>query len=152
MGDGKTKIFNWSDMPKEAQHFLGEDFWGEINRLIPRHGPSIDMYKTESEVVVVAEVPGIDSADKISIKIKGLKLIITGEIPMTYPVPQEEILQKERFIGSFTREITLPSDVDVSKSFGAQFRLGLIELRMPRLSKADEKEINIDFGQKAESE
>lgn len=145
MTDGKSKVFNWGDMPKGARDFLGEDFWGEINRMIPRPGPFIDMYKTEKDVVVVLEVPGISAPDKISIRIKGLKLLIEGEIPWTYPVDQAEMLQKERFTGSFRRELTLPGDINPVGSFEARFRLGLIELHIPRLLEEEEKEIGIDF-------
>lgn len=150
MAEGKTKIFNWSDMPKEARNYLGEDFWREINRMIPRHGPAVDMYKTDKEVVVLAEMPGIKTSERISIKIKGLKLTISGEIPWTYPVAQQEMLHKERFTGSFNREITLPDDIDTRGSYEAQLKLGLIELHIPRLTEADEKEVNIDFEQDAD--
>jgi HSP20 family protein len=104
------------------------------------------MYKTDSEVIVIVEVPGLSCTDKISIKVKGLKLIIEGEIPWTYNVGKTDMLQKERFTGSFHREITLPSDIDTRGSFEAQFKLGLVELHIPRLSDKEEKEINIDFG------
>lgn len=151
MSNGKARIFNWSDMPKDAQYYLGEDFWGEINRMIPKPGPCVDMYRTDNEVIVIVEVPGISSTDKISIRIKGFKLLIEGEIPWTYATDQADMLQKERFIGSFRREITLPNDIDTGASFEAQFRLGLVELRIPRLSDGEEKEINIDFEQDADA-
>jgi HSP20 family protein len=152
VGHSKAKVFSWADMPKEAQYYLGEDFWGEINKIIPRQGPSIDVYKTAKEVVVVIEVPGISTSENVDIKLKGLKLAVKGEIPWAYPVAREELLQNERFIGSFKREITLPDDINTQIPIEAQFKLGLVELRIPRLSKADEKEINIIFEQEAESE
>lgn len=152
MGYNKAKVFNWADMPKEAQYYLGEDFWGEINKMIPRHGPSIDVYKTGEDVVVIIEVPGISTPENVDIKLKGLKLTVKGEIPWTYPVAREELLQKERFIGSFQREVTLPDDINTQNPIEAQFKLGLVEIHIPRLSKAEEKEINIIFGKDAESE
>ena len=116
---------------------------GEINKIIPDKGLSIDVYKTAKEVVVVIEVPGISTSENVDIKLKGLKLAVKGEIPWAYPVAREELLQNERFIGSFKREITLPDDINTQIPIEAQFKLGLVELRIPRLSKADEKEINI---------
>ncbi|MGE5631617.1 MAG: Hsp20/alpha crystallin family protein [Caulobacteraceae bacterium] len=147
MTDNRAKVFDWRNMPEKAQQILGEDFWGEINKMIPRQGPFIDMYKTSKEVIVIVEMPGINTAEKISIKMKGLKLMVTGEIPWIYPVGPDELLQKERFTGGFKREITLPNDIDTNGSVAAQFKSGLVELHIPRLSSEDEKEIPIEFGQ-----
>jgi len=147
VGENKSKIFSWSDMPKEAQNYLGEDFWGEINRMIPRPGPSVDIYRTDREVVVVIEAPGLKDPSLISIKIRGFKLLIEGEIPWSYPAAKEELIQKERFLGYFRREIKLPGDIDPEGSYEAQFRLGLIELHIPRM--LEEREVKICFEEDA---
>ncbi len=146
MPDGKAKVFDWRGMPEKAQQVLGEDFWNEINRMLPKYGTPIDIYKTEDQVVVVVEVPGLASPDRISIKIKGLKLLISGEIPWTYPITKEEMLMVERFSGSFKREVTLPDDIVPGGSVEAQFRAGLLEIHIPRLTSEQEQQIPIDFG------
>lgn len=147
MTDGKAKIFEWKGMPEKAQQILGEDFWYEINKMIPKQGPPIDVYKTDEQVVVVVETPGLLSADKLTIRIKGMKLFISGEIPMTYKVEEEEILQRERFNGSFKREIQLPDDIIPDGPIEAQFKGGLVEIRIPKLAVGDEKEIQINFSE-----
>lgn len=147
MPDGKGKIFEWKGMPEKAQQILGEDFWYEINKMIPKQGPPIDIYKTDEQVVVVVETPGLMSADKLAIRIKGMKLFISGEIPTTYTVTEEEILQRERFHGSFKREILLPDDIVPDGPIEAQFKGGLVEIRIPRLAVGDEKEISINFSE-----
>ena len=147
MPDGKTKVFEWKGMHEKAQQILGEDFWHEINKMIPKQGPPIDMYKTEEQVVVVVEVPGLISQDKLAIRIKGMKLLISGEIPMTYPVMEVEMLQRERFHGSFKRELVLPDDIVSDGPIEAQFKGGLVEIRIPRLAAEAEKEISINFNE-----
>ncbi|HYF83360.1 MAG TPA: Hsp20/alpha crystallin family protein [Clostridia bacterium] len=147
MPDGKGKIFEWKGMPEKAQQILGEDFWYEINKMIPKQGPPIDIYKTDEQVVVVVETPGLMSADKLTIRIKGMKLFISGEIPTTYTVTEEEILQRERFRGSFKREILLPDDIVPDGPIEAQFKGGLVEIHIPRLTVGDEKEISINFSE-----
>lgn len=62
--DGKNKVFDWKGMPEKAQQILGEDFWYEINKMMPKQVPPIDIYKTEQQVVVILEVPGLESPDK----------------------------------------------------------------------------------------
>lgn len=145
MPDGKVKIFDWKGMPEKAQQILGDDFWYEINRMMPKQGPPIDMYKTVKQVVVVMEVPGLASPDKLSIRVKGRKLHISGEIQEAYPVAEEEILQRERFQGSFKRELVLPDDIDPAGPTEAQFKGGLVEIRIPRLTGEAEQEVTIDF-------
>lgn len=145
MTDGKIKIFDWRSMPEKAQQMLGEDFWSEINRMIPRQGPSVDMYKTEDRVTVVVEVPGLESPDKVVVKVKGLKLLISGEIPRTYPVEDKELLQKERFSGSFKREVTLPADTAPGGAVEAKYKAGLLEINIPRLASEEEQPVAIKF-------
>ena len=147
MQHDKTKIFEWKGMPEKAQQILGEDFWHDISKMIPKQGPPIDIYRTEEKVVIVMEVPGLISQDKLALKIKGMKLLISGEIPMTYPVTEEEMLQRERFYGSFKREILLPDDIDSDGPIEAQFKAGLVEIHIPRLAADGEKEISINFNE-----
>ncbi|KUO77627.1 MAG: hypothetical protein APF77_19940 [Clostridia bacterium BRH_c25] len=145
MPDGKIKVFDWKGMPEKAQQILGEDFWSEINRIIPRQGPAVDIYKTEEQVTVVVEVPGLESPDKAAIRIKGLKLLISGEIPWTYPVKENEMLQKERLSGSFRREVTLPNDIVPGGPVEAKYKAGLMEISIPRLASEEEHQISIEF-------
>jgi HSP20 family protein len=147
MPDGKEKIFEWKGMPEKAQQILGEDFWSEINRMIPKHGPPVDIYKTEEYVVVIVEAPGLESSDKAEIKIKGLKLLISGEVPWTYPVHEDEMLQKERLSGSFKREVALPNDIVPGGLVEAKYKAGLLEIHIPRLASDGEQQIPIEFGE-----
>lgn len=140
-----SKYFGWQDMNNKAQNLLGDDFWKEIGNIIPKRGPSIDVYKTPLEIVVVIEVPGVYTPQSINVKLRGLKLLIQGEIPWTYPVDTNDLIQTERFIGSFRREINLPHDVSPNQTIEAQFRNGLIEIRIPRAQEQEEKEVPIDF-------
>jgi len=81
--------------------------------------------------------------DKVSISINGYRLIISGEIPWTYPAAEQEILQSERFIGSFSREIRLPPDVGFTSKIDARYRNGLIEIHIPCLPSQNERAITI---------
>lgn len=147
MPEGKVKVFDWKGMPEKAQQILGEDFWHEINRMLPKQGPAVDMYKTEDKVVIVIEAPGLESPDKLSIRVKGMKLYISGEIPILYSAAEENILQKERFYGSFKRELVLPDDIVSTGPIEAQFKGGLVEIRIPRLKDEAEQEVPISFNE-----
>jgi len=96
-------------------------------------------------VTVIVEVPGLESANRVAVKIKGLKLLISGEIPWTYPVNEKELLQKERLSGSFRREVTLPNDIVPGSTVEARYKAGLLEINIPRLAAEEEQPISIEF-------
>lgn len=137
--------FDWWNMQDKAHGILGEDFWNQINRVIPKRGPCVDVYKTKNEVVVIVEIPGIKPTDKINMRLRGFKLLIDGKIPNTYPVSEEDMIQSERFLGEFKREIELPHDILTDGKINAQFRNGLIEIRVPKQPLQKEKRISIEF-------
>lgn len=126
---------------------LGDDFWSEINKVLPKHGPNIDTFRTENSFMVVMEAPGISSAEAVSIKIKNHRLLISGRIPWTYTVYENELIQGERFIGEFMREIALPNDVNTKGNVEARFKNGLIEICIPVQHMDEEKEIPVGFSE-----
>ena len=83
--DDENKNFNWGFMKGKFSDILGEDLWSDITSMFPKHSPNTDMYRTDNEIVIVAEMPGVTSSDDISIRLKGLKLSMSGKIPYNYP-------------------------------------------------------------------
>lgn len=145
MGSNKNKSFDWRDMNEKASKVLGDDFWDEINSVIPKRGPCIDVYQTSDEVVVVVEASGTVSPDDINVHMAGLKLILSGKIPWIYPVSEEEVLQSERFIGEFKREIQLPHDISLQGNIVARCKNGLVEIHIPKIEKDSSKVIQVKF-------
>lgn len=143
--DDANKGFNWNFMQGKFKDILGEDFWQDINNVLPRRGPSVDMYRTDNEIVVVAELPGGYSTGDINIRLRGLKLYISGNVPYNYPIPEDELLHKERFIGEFKREIQLPEDIIPNEVIDAKFKGGILEIHVPTLPASESKDIKIDF-------
>ena len=73
--------------------------------------PAVDIYETESELVLSAEVPGIDEKD-IEIKIEDNTLSIKGERKFEQETREENYHRIERSYGSFYRSFSLPGTVD----------------------------------------
>lgn len=143
---GKNNVgFDWPNFNEKAQDILGEDFWNNINSSIPRRGPNIDLYNTEKEIVAVIEMPGISPSDKVSIRVKNNRLIVTGTIPWIYPVGEEDLIHRERFTGEFKREVRLPEDISQNGFVDAQYQNGLVIIHLQRIPSEDEKEIHIKF-------
>jgi HSP20 family protein len=133
-----------NDFYKQASEVLGEEFWQEIGELIPNTGPRIDIYYTSNNIMVLAEVPGLQSPEQIGIFLEGQTLILEGEIPCVYPVTDNRIIQKERFFGKFRRTLPLPKPVSLSQ-FKAKYARGLLIIEMQIEPTVQQTNIPIEF-------
>jgi HSP20 family protein len=103
--------------------------------------PSCDIYETENEIVVKAEIPGVKKED-VKLSIQDNVLTISGERKFEQETKKENYLRVERGYGSFTRSFTLPPSVDAKKII-AEFKDGLLEVKLPKLEEAKPKEVEI---------
>ncbi|TJY44057.1 Hsp20/alpha crystallin family protein [Cohnella pontilimi] len=132
------------DLFSQSVDVLGEDFWHEIGELIPNRGPRIDVYHTSTTVVVIAEIPGLDSPDQIRLDLEGQTLCITGEIPCLYPVTENRITLKERFFGTFRRHLMLPKPV-TKEGIHARYHRGLLLVEMQMDIQAAQTDVPVEF-------
>lgn len=132
------------DFYNQVSEVIGEDFWEEIGDLIPNLGPRIDMYYTSHHVMVLAEVPGLQSPEQIGIYVEGQTLVIEGEIPCLYPVTDNRITRKERFFGKFRRSLLLPKPVSPNH-VKAKYSRGLLIIEMQILPAERQSNIPIEF-------
>jgi HSP20 family protein len=114
----------------EASEFLGEEFWDVINDFLPLVSPRIDVIRTDKEMLFVAELPGIQSEEDLSIRMQGRLLIIAGEIKRPYIVDGQELIKDERFTGPFKRKIRLSEDCNTEK-LTASYINGLLKIVIP---------------------
>ena len=103
--------------------------------------PAVDIIESENEVLVKAELPGMDKKD-IDVTIDGNILRIKGEKKKDEKIKKEHYYRTERFYGSFVRNIMLNSDIDSSKA-KADFKEGVLELILPKLETAKPKQIKL---------
>src|SRR5271165_1556864 len=76
--------------------------------------PTIDVKETDSDVVVKADLPGIDEKD-INLTIHDGVLSLRGERKSERTDERENYQLMERSYGSFQRSIRLPESVDEEK-------------------------------------
>ncbi len=110
--------------------------------------PSVDIFETENEVVLTAEVPGIDEKD-IEIKVEDNSLTIRGERKFEKETKEENYHRIERSYGSFFRSFTLPSTVDQDK-VEAQYENGVLKIQMPKKAEVKPRKVRILKPQAAE--
>src|SRR5437868_12856672 len=73
--------------------------------------PAVDIYETEQELVVKADLPDVDPKD-LDIRVENNLLTIRGERKFEKKVNEENYLRVERSFGSFARSFTLANTVN----------------------------------------
>jgi HSP20 family protein len=135
---------DWKSLQVQAGDVLGDEFWQEIAGILPPAGPRMDVYRTAAMVVVIVELPGLFSPEQIRLTLNGRQLNVEGELIRPYPVSEEQMLQSERFFGSFRRSVTIPGPF-LPQELKAQYALGLLTVQLPLAPEEDKQTIPVEF-------
>jgi HSP20 family protein len=103
--------------------------------------PTVDVYEEKDDIVVKAELPGMDK-DNIEVNLTDHTLTIKGEKKKEEEVKEENYHRSERSYGTFLRTLELPKDVHADK-VKASFKNGILEVRIPKTEGAKAKEIKV---------
>jgi HSP20 family protein len=103
--------------------------------------PAVDIYEHEGNLVLKAELPGIDPKD-VDVRVENNVLTLQGERKFESEVKREEYHRVERAYGTFSRSFTLPNVVDSDK-IKAEFKDGLLRVVLPKREEAKPKQITI---------
>lgn len=106
--------------------------------------PPVNVYEDEHNIIVTAELPGIEEKD-LNITVENNVLTITGERKMETEVKKENFQRVERRYGRFTRSFTLPPTVD-PENVNAEFNNGVLKLTLTKREEAKPKQIKIGLG------
>jgi len=92
---------------------------------------------------VQAEIPGVRKED-IQVTIEGNMLTVRAEVRQEDAQSREDkLLRSERYFGSVSRGISLPQEVDQSKS-SAKYDNGVLTLTLPKKQGAGSHRIKIE--------
>lgn len=121
-------------------------FHDTVNRLLSEPGtrpwtPAVDIFETENELVVKADLPEVNMND-IEIKIENGNLSLRGERKFERNDNQKGFHRIERSYGSFVRYFTLPETVD-SEKVSAHFESGVLTITLPKKEVAKPKTIKV---------
>ena len=103
--------------------------------------PSLDISETKNDLVVKAELPGMDPKD-IDISLSNGSLTIKGEKKQEREEKEENYHFIERSYGSFCRSVRLPKEVKHDK-VSASFKDGVLKIVLPKSEEAKKKEIKV---------
>ena len=92
--------------------------------------PAVDIYETENELVVKADLPDLQDKD-IDVRVENNTLTIRGERKFEKDVNEENYLRVERAYGSFVRSFSLPNTVN-PENIRADYRNGVLTLHIAK--------------------
>ncbi len=97
-------------------------------------GFKLDMSETEKEMILTAELPGVDEKD-IDITLSGDVLTVKGEKKMESERKGDNYYVAERTYGAFARTLRLPYAVK-EKDIDAKFESGVLTIVLPKPEEA----------------
>jgi HSP20 family protein len=103
--------------------------------------PDIDIKENEKEILVRAEVPGIDKKD-IDITMSEGLLTIRGEKRHDDEVKREDYHRVESRYGSFSRSFRLPVEI-VNDKIEANYKDGVLSIVLPKADAPAPKKIEV---------
>jgi len=104
--------------------------------------PKVDVIDRENEVVVKAEVAGVEKKD-LDISVGEDSVTIKGSTRHEEKEEKGDYYRCEISRGSFSRTVALPAGVDGSKT-KAEFKDGLLTLTIPKVEKAKRHSVKVD--------
>lgn len=137
--------FRDMNMLREKMNRLFEDAFtgrGEEREIATSTwSPAVDIFENENELVLTAEIPGIDEKD-LEIKIEDNTLTLKGERKFEKETKEENYHRIERSYGSFYRAFTLPHSVDAEK-VQAEHENGVLKISMPKRQELKPRTVRI---------
>lgn len=104
--------------------------------------PKVDVVERDAEVVIRAELPGVNK-DDIDVSMTDNTVTIKGSTSHEEKEEKGEYYRCEISRGSFSRTLALPAEVDGAKA-KASFKDGILELVAPKIEKAKRHSVKVD--------
>jgi len=104
--------------------------------------PAVEIFETENEVVVKAELPGIDPKN-VSVTVTTEGLTIKGEAKTEQEQNGRNYYRRELRYGAYERTIPLSAEVK-SDETRATFRHGILEVTVPKAERVRPKTVKVE--------
>jgi HSP20 family protein len=130
-------------LQEQINRLFNESFGRTVEEgSITTWAPPVDIYETEHELVVKADLPDIDPKD-LDIRVENNILTIRGERKFEKKVEEKNYMRVERAYGAFSRSFALASTVD-TEAIQAQYENGVLTLTIPKREEAKPKQIKVN--------
>ena len=114
--------------------------------VLPRTGtavwnPLVDIFENENELVIKAELPGMNAKD-IEVRLENNVVTIKGERHFEKEAKEENYHRVEREYGSFSRTFALPTPVEAER-VAAEYKDGVLKVTLPKKEETKPKPIKV---------
>jgi HSP20 family protein len=113
------------------------------NSALTTWAPVVDIYETENELVVKADLPDVAEKD-LDVRVENNMLTIRGERRFENKVEQEDYLRVERSYGTFSRSFSLPNTVN-SEAIKADYKNGVLTITLPKRAESKPKQVKVNI-------
>jgi HSP20 family protein len=123
-------------------------FEDAFSRLLsePRTGrpwsPPVDIFETENELVLKADVPDVSQKD-IDVRVENQTLTISGERSFEQDQNSKGYHRIERSYGSFVRSFAVPPTVDTEK-VAPEYKNGVLTVSLPKKEAAKPRQVKVE--------
>ena len=104
--------------------------------------PAVDIYETENELVLKADLPDVDLKD-IDVRVENQTLTISGERTFEKNDTTKGYHRIERNYGSFVRSFSVPNSFD-TENIGAEFKNGVLSVTLPKKEAAKPRQVKVE--------
>lgn len=123
---------------RPAAELVGRD---ASRLLFADRGPVVDIDESDDDVMVSAELPGLER-DDFSVEVSGERLVIRGEKKQTSERQERGFTYTERRYGAFARAIPLPCEINTDK-VTACYKDGVLRIILPKTAEAKSRRVTI---------
>ena len=124
-------------------------FEDAFSRLLsePRTGrpwsPAVDIFETENELVLKADIPDVDLKD-IEVRVENQTLTVRGERKFEQDQNAKGYHRIERSYGTFVRSFAVPSTVDTEK-VNAVYKNGVLSISLSKKEAAKPRQVKVEI-------
>jgi HSP20 family protein len=147
-----TALGAWDEMERWFEQFAKEGWlypfrweWPlRSERMAFAEGrmPNVDVIDREAEVIVRAELPGVEK-DGVELTVTDQTLTLRTEIRHEEKEEEGAYFRHEMSRGEYERTLQLPAAVDGEKA-RATFRNGVLEVTLPKVEKTPRTKVSIE--------
>jgi HSP20 family molecular chaperone IbpA len=129
-----------ANQPENEAKLPAEQGAGERTHDRPMFLPRVDIYETETGLVVAADLPGV-KPDGLEVTLEKRVLSIYGRVDEEVPEGYS-LVYREYEVGDFERQFTLSGDFDIN-GIEANLKDGMLRLAIPRAPEPEAKRIEV---------
>jgi HSP20 family protein len=104
--------------------------------------PAVDIYETENELVLKADLPDVDLKD-IDVRVENQTLTISGERKFEKNDSTKGYHRIERSYGTFVRSFSVPTAFD-TENIAADFKNGVLSVTLPKKEAAKPRQVKVE--------